>query len=143
MIRHTAIRVCRSFYSAQPQLCSGNLTAPTKIALATAQPISDGENRNIFPSTLLNTRTCRYNKKTIGESPSALGNSPSPSFSIDWSVAFDGASAIPFTEKASNVLLAPVNSDDIEIKPDGLLYLPEIKYRRILNKAFGPGNQLP
>ena len=22
---------------------------------------------------------------------------------------------------------------------DGLLYLPEIKYRRILNKAFGPG----
>jgi hypothetical protein len=22
---------------------------------------------------------------------------------------------------------------------DGLIYLPEIKYRRILNKAFGPG----
>lgn len=22
---------------------------------------------------------------------------------------------------------------------DGLLYLPEIKYRRVLNKAFGPG----
>ena len=22
---------------------------------------------------------------------------------------------------------------------DGLVYLPEIKYRRILNKAFGPG----
>lgn len=27
----------------------------------------------------------------------------------------------------------------MEIKPDGILYLPEIKYRRILNKAFGPG----
>jgi hypothetical protein len=27
----------------------------------------------------------------------------------------------------------------VEVKPDGLLYLPEIKYRRILNKAFGPG----
>jgi hypothetical protein len=25
------------------------------------------------------------------------------------------------------------------VKPDGLLYLPEIKYRRILNRAFGPG----
>lgn len=23
--------------------------------------------------------------------------------------------------------------------PDGLIYLPEIKYRRVLNKAFGPG----
>lgn len=22
---------------------------------------------------------------------------------------------------------------------DGIIYLPEIKYRRILNKAFGPG----
>jgi hypothetical protein len=28
---------------------------------------------------------------------------------------------------------------DIEVKPDGIIYLPEIKYRRILNKAFGPG----
>lgn len=24
---------------------------------------------------------------------------------------------------------------------DGLLYLPEIKYRRILNRAFGPGGK--
>jgi hypothetical protein len=25
------------------------------------------------------------------------------------------------------------------VLPDGLLYLPEIKYRRTLNEAFGPG----
>ena len=25
------------------------------------------------------------------------------------------------------------------LKTDGLIYLPEIKYRRALNKAFGPG----
>lgn len=25
------------------------------------------------------------------------------------------------------------------ISIDGLIYLPEIKYRRVLNKAFGPG----
>ena len=37
------------------------------------------------------------------------------------------------------MLLAPITDSDIEIKPDGLLYLPEIKYRRILHKAFGPG----
>lgn len=29
--------------------------------------------------------------------------------------------------------------NDIEIKPDGILYLPGSKYRKILNKAFGPG----
>jgi hypothetical protein len=55
-----------------------------------------------------------------------------------------------------DILLAPLDPLDIEVKPglpcvcspfcnlthprqDGLLYLPEIKYRRILNKAFGPG----
>lgn len=37
------------------------------------------------------------------------------------------------------MLLAPISPDDIEVKPEGLIYLPEIKYRRILNKAFGPG----
>lgn len=35
--------------------------------------------------------------------------------------------------------MAEIVADDIEIKPDGIVYLPEIKYRRILNKAFGPG----
>lgn len=29
--------------------------------------------------------------------------------------------------------------EDVEIKPDGIIYLPEIKYRRVLNAAFGPG----
>lgn len=35
--------------------------------------------------------------------------------------------------------MAPLDPEDIEIKPDGIAYLPEIKYRRILNQAFGPG----
>lgn len=39
----------------------------------------------------------------------------------------------------SDTLLAPLTPDDIEVKADGILYLPEIKYRRILNRAFGPG----
>ncbi|KAJ3024744.1 UNVERIFIED_CONTAM: hypothetical protein HDU68_007821 [Siphonaria sp. JEL0065] len=55
------------------------------------------------------------------------------------SVSFDGASVEPFPKEAATVLMAAINEDDVEIKPDGLLYLPEIKYRRILNKAFGPG----
>ncbi len=44
-----------------------------------------------------------------------------------------------FAEDAIKVLLAPVDHNDVEIRPDGLIYLPEIKYRRILNRAFGPG----
>jgi hypothetical protein len=44
-----------------------------------------------------------------------------------------------FDEKQANVLSEPLASTDIEIKPDGIIYLPEIRYRRILNRAFGPG----
>jgi hypothetical protein len=33
----------------------------------------------------------------------------------------------------------PIRNEDVEIKPDGTIYLPEIKYRRRLNQAFGPG----
>lgn len=29
--------------------------------------------------------------------------------------------------------------EDLVILLDGMIYLPEIKYRRVLNKAFGPG----
>ncbi|KAJ2439966.1 hypothetical protein GGF42_007783 [Coemansia sp. RSA 2424] len=56
-----------------------------------------------------------------------------------WSTSFQGMATQPFEPRISETLMAPVTESDIEIKPDGLLYLPEIKYRRILNRAFGPG----
>lgn len=58
---------------------------------------------------------------------------------VDWTSSFYGLSIEPFSKEAADILLAPVNPEDIEIKPDGIIYLPEIKYRRILNRAFGPG----
>ncbi|KAL1878024.1 hypothetical protein VTK73DRAFT_8248 [Phialemonium thermophilum] len=57
----------------------------------------------------------------------------------DWSSSFHGLGAAPFEPRIAEILLRPVNPDDVEIKPDGIIYLPEIKYRRILNEAFGPG----
>ncbi|KAJ2900912.1 hypothetical protein GGI21_002481 [Coemansia aciculifera] len=56
-----------------------------------------------------------------------------------WSTSFQGMATQPFDPRISEMLMAPVPESEIEIKPDGLLYLPEIKYRRILNRAFGPG----
>lgn len=58
---------------------------------------------------------------------------------VDWTRSFHGLSAAPFSKEAADVLMAPIPFDDVEVKPDGIIYLPEIKYRRILNKAFGPG----
>lgn len=58
---------------------------------------------------------------------------------VDWSSSFHGLSAQPFSQEAAAILLADIEPDDVEVKPDGIVYLPEIKYRRILNRAFGPG----
>lgn len=78
------------------------------------------------------------------EQPSQFSDAPiqlqedDPSH-VDWTKSFHGLSTEPFSKEAAEVLLAPLNPLDVEIKPDGIIYLPEIKYRRILNKAFGPG----
>lgn len=58
---------------------------------------------------------------------------------VDWSRSFHGISSTPFSPEAAAILTQEIPFDDIEVKPDGIIYLPEIKYRRILNKAFGPG----
>lgn len=64
---------------------------------------------------------------------------PGESLETDFSTSYKGISIEPFPQRTLDVLSAPVEPSDIEMKPDGLIYLPEIKYRRILNKAFGPG----
>jgi len=58
---------------------------------------------------------------------------------IDWTSSFHGLSSERFPSEAADALLQSIAVADIEVKPDGIVYLPEIKYRRILNKAFGPG----
>ena len=52
---------------------------------------------------------------------------------------YQGIALKKFPDNVKAKLLEPVASDDVEIRPDGLIYLPEIKYRRRLNQAFGPG----
>ncbi|KID67738.1 mgm101, partial [Metarhizium hybridum] len=57
---------------------------------------------------------------------------------VDWANSFHGISSRPVTEEQFRALMAPLAIKDIEVKPDGVVYLPEIKYRRRLNEAFGP-----
>lgn len=67
--------------------------------------------------------------------PEANGNN----HGTDWSKSYHGLSSQAFSKEIAEILLAPIDPLDVEMKPDGLIYLPEIKYRRVLNKAFGPG----
>ena len=75
--------------------------------------------------------------KTLTDEPLKL-KEEDPSH-VDWTRSFHGLSVEPFSKEAADILLAPLVPEDVEIKPDGIIYLPEIKYRRILNRAFGPG----
>lgn len=72
----------------------------------------------------------------LGDKPIILDEK---SRQVDWARSFHGLSTEAFSKEAAEALLAPLEPEDIEVKPDGIVYLPEIKYRRILNKAFGPG----
>ncbi|KAJ5324671.1 mitochondrial genome maintenance domain-containing protein [Penicillium atrosanguineum] len=78
-----------------------------------------------------------YSNSGLSDQPRELENATEDK--IDWTRSFHGLSATPFPKEAADILMAETDPEEVEIKPDGILYLPEIKYRRILNKAFGPG----
>lgn len=52
---------------------------------------------------------------------------------------FQGIAQAPFDDKTAKTLTASIPDEMIELRPDGLIYLPQTEYRRILNNAFGVG----
>ncbi|KAI1380208.1 Mgm101p-domain-containing protein [Hypoxylon crocopeplum] len=100
------------------------------------------------PSAAARTPVPAVSGKPLPDAPSPSPSSSSPSdpsngngndSPIDWSQSYHGLGTSAFSPETSAILQARLDADDIEVKPDGILYLPEIKYRRILNAAFGPG----
>lgn len=71
--------------------------------------------------------------------PASIDAAQRDSDVIDWSSSYHGLGTNAFPVDTSRILMAPIDPEDVEVKPDGIIYLPEIKYRRILNNAFGPG----
>ncbi|KAM5346399.1 hypothetical protein ACJ41O_009404 [Fusarium nematophilum] len=57
---------------------------------------------------------------------------------INWEKSWYGIGSRPVSTQQNKVLSRPISPVDVEVKPDGIVYLPEIKYRRRLNEAFGP-----
>lgn len=142
----------RSFASApwdmaSPSSSSGsNNSAPSTSSSSSSsqqqQPIgnSNGDAQTPFSDAQQphqqSSSSSSSNSNTSNDSTS---NMQQPQPLHDWSRSFRGLAVQPFDSQISNILLSPIDPMDIEMKPDGLIYLPEIKYRRILNRAFGPG----
>jgi hypothetical protein len=111
---------------------------PAKPSTSTA-PTSTTDDRTarILAPTPTHQTTTNISKTGLADAP--LSPDSPPEEKIDWTRSFHGLSAAPFPKEVADILLAEVDPEEVEIKPDGILYLPEIKYRRILNRAFGPG----
>ncbi|QPG73607.1 hypothetical protein FOA43_000919 [Brettanomyces nanus] len=75
----------------------------------------------------------------FGTSMNDFSASETKGATLDWSESFHGLGIAPFSKESQKTLSEDIPENDIEITPDGLLYLPEIKYRRMLNRSFGAG----
>ncbi|KAL4737017.1 mitochondrial genome maintenance MGM101-domain-containing protein [Aspergillus similis] len=124
----------RSF---QPQQSSTSTTPKPTSPTPTLTPAAARAAEIATQKTPTSATTPNISKTGLSDKPLELDNTPAEK--IDWTRSFHGLSAEPFPKEVADILLAETNPDEVEIKPDGILYLPEIKYRRILNKAFGPG----
>ncbi|KAL5606526.1 hypothetical protein BROUX41_002929 [Berkeleyomyces rouxiae] len=71
-------------------------------------------------------------------------NTPTPVHStpeyVDWTTSYYGLATSAFPKETAAILTRTVDPKlDVEMKPDGIIYMPEVRYRKILNEAFGPG----
>lgn len=135
----TCFNSCRHFTqrSFQPQQSSTSTAPKPTSPTPTLTPAAARAAEIATQKTPTSATTPNISKTGLSDKPLELDNTPAEK--IDWTRSFHGLSAEPFPKEVADILLAETDPDEVEIKPDGILYLPEIKYRRILNKAFGPG----
>ncbi|KAL2856668.1 mitochondrial genome maintenance MGM101-domain-containing protein [Aspergillus pseudoustus] len=137
--RATGSRYLTQPTSARPQNNTAPKPAsqqtPPKPAAASSSPSASTSSSNANAKN--QPITPNISKTGLDDKPLEL-DSPTDD-KIDWTRSFHGLSSEPFPREISDILLAEMDPEEVEIKPDGILYLPEIKYRRILNRAFGPG----
>jgi hypothetical protein len=135
---HLAPSTYRSFNS-QTRRYDGNTPAAAANTAAPRTPTSQSSytpKPTAAPAPVKPSEPMRSLTDGLSDPPPTLDEGEKQ---VDWSRSFHGISSTPFSSEAAAILTQEINFDDIEIKPDGIIYLPEIKYRRILNKAFGPG----
>ena len=94
----------------------------------------------------------RFNNPDLPKSPSFpqapfTKSTPNPTtaafldedVNAEFSLSPASISTEAFPEQIAQLLQSDLNPEEIEIRSDGFLYLPEIRYRQLLLKAFGVG----
>lgn len=68
------------------------------------------------PGPAPNSKTEKIQNTGLNDSPDLVIDEGAEN-RVDWSKSFHGLSAVPFQKEAADVLLAPLNPDDVEVKP--------------------------
>ncbi|KAK8115985.1 hypothetical protein PG984_012487 [Apiospora sp. TS-2023a] len=110
--------------------------AATKPAATSASSTTNGTSSSTASKAATREPIPAVSGQPLPDAPAATDDKDQ---SINWSSSYHGLGTSTFGPEVATVLQAPLDADDIEVKPDGIIYLPEIKYRRVLNSAFGPG----
>jgi ribonuclease HI len=76
--------------------------------------------------------------ETTDLAPRLTGDEPAPP-RPQYMTGFDGMASEPFPEAARKVLAEPPAPEAVEIKPNGIVFVPGVYYRRQLTRAFGAG----
>lgn len=143
----TSVKPAATTFSTSTTLRKPVVETATKLATSTKDTQGKGTSTvKKYSKTLpqsLNGRTTIGNQQLETTTPTEdVASQPVQELDIkeiDWYRSWHGLGARAFSKASQMALQEPLNHKDIEIKPDGILYLPEIKYRRILNQAFGAG----
>lgn len=122
----------------------GRRVVPIKKTASTLATVTDAASKPVLASKPVGLAAGNESGETVETPASGSPWNDAPPLAqtasgIDWSDSFHGLGQAAFPREVNDILLADIVTEDVEMKPDGLLYLPEIKYRRILNRAFGPG----
>lgn len=116
--------------------------APMRASTAAAKPAPAAPKPTSFPPKSATSSKLANPHQAVSVSQSTLSESSETdvdnTHEINWETSWYGLGVKPVTAEQNEVLSRPIEVDDVEVKPDGIIYLPEVKYRRRLNEAFGP-----
>ncbi|KAH8163953.1 hypothetical protein CIB48_g4298 [Xylaria polymorpha] len=123
--------------TARPSAYAAAAAARKPIPAVSGVPLPDAPAATTTGPTKASSPNGSGQAQAQGQAAAAANNGDGTQ--IDWTNSYHGLGTSAFAPETSTILQARLDPDDIEVKPDGIIYLPEIKYRRILNAAFGPG----
>lgn len=92
--------------------------------------------------TTRNDQSLAFPKDDMLDIPQPGGDLPSiipPTTNEMVTMMLRSAGTLEITDGQKEILFAPVDPEMVEIRPDGLIYLPAIEYREKLCQAFGVG----